>query len=149
MKSIEEEIFEILHCPPDACERALIHDGLYLILHSRAYEYQRNKKKQNNHNNDGECCERLFFQNFKQIFVNWVEKIGKNTRRHYRREERINNFIENDVPFDSIGVGSSLLKNPVDFTADIVATEKDGRLFHCGKVGRPIPKDLSRLEKVI
>ncbi|MHA1786017.1 MAG: quinolinate phosphoribosyl transferase [Candidatus Helarchaeota archaeon] len=63
--------------------------------------------------------------------------------------ERINNFIENDVPFDSIGVGSSLLKNPVDFTADIVATEKDGRLFHCGKVGRPIPKDLSRLEKVI
>ena len=62
--------------------------------------------------------------------------------------EKINNFIENDVPFDSIGVGSSLLGNPIDFTADIVAYEENGKLIPCGKVGRPIPKDLSRLEKV-
>jgi len=62
--------------------------------------------------------------------------------------EKINSFIENEVPFDSIGVGSSLLDNPVDFTADVVAYEEKGKLIPCGKVGRPLPKDLSRLEKV-
>ena len=62
--------------------------------------------------------------------------------------EKINEFIEKDVPFDSIGVGSSLLGNPIDFTADVVAFEEKGKLISCGKVGRPLPKDLSRLEKV-
>jgi len=60
--------------------------------------------------------------------------------------KKIERFIEADVPFDSIGIGSALFKGVFDFTADIVAYEKDGKIFHCGKVGRALPDDLSRLE---
>ncbi|MCK4851939.1 MAG: quinolinate phosphoribosyl transferase [Candidatus Omnitrophica bacterium] len=35
-------------------------------------------------------------------------------------EEKIHRFIELDVPFDAVGVGSALFREKVDFTADIV-----------------------------
>jgi nicotinate phosphoribosyltransferase len=48
-----------------------------------------------------------------------------------------------DVPVDTYGVGSKLLKEKVDFTADIV--EVNGK--HCAKVGRK-KGDFSRLSVV-
>lgn len=41
---------------------------------------------------------------------------------------RITSFVEDGVPADKFAVGSSLLKNPIDFTADLVRP--------CSKVGR-------------
>ncbi len=58
--------------------------------------------------------------------------------------EKIAMFEKLQVPVDSYGVGSSLLKEKVDITADIV--EVNGK--PCAKVGRK-KGDLSRLEKVI
>jgi nicotinate phosphoribosyltransferase len=46
--------------------------------------------------------------------------------------ERIREFERNEVPVDSYGVGSSLLRGSNDFTADVVLVE--GNL--CAKVGR-------------
>lgn len=62
--------------------------------------------------------------------------------------EKTGKFIEERVPFDALGIGSSLLKGMIDFTADIVAYEKNGEIIHSGKVGRRLPDDLSRLELV-
>lgn len=53
--------------------------------------------------------------------------------------ERIRKFVRLGVPFDSVGVGSALYRNRVDFTADVV--QLNGK--HCAKVGRayhPNPK---------
>lgn len=47
-------------------------------------------------------------------------------------EERIKKFIELKVPFDAVGIGSSLLKEKVDLTADIVMA--NGK--PCSKIGR-------------
>lgn len=47
-------------------------------------------------------------------------------------ESRINNFIRRKVPFDAVGVGSSLFRERIDFTADIVKV--NGRPL--AKVGR-------------
>ena len=49
--------------------------------------------------------------------------------------ERIREFEEREVPVDSYGVGSSLLRGDNDFTADIVLT--DG--LPSAKVGRQVP----------
>ncbi len=57
--------------------------------------------------------------------------------------ERIELFEKLEVPVDLYGVGSSLLKKKIDFTADIV--EVNGEL--CAKYGRG-KKDHSRLEVV-
>ncbi len=57
--------------------------------------------------------------------------------------DRINMFEKLDVPVDSYGVGSTLLKEKVDMTADIVEVNGES----CAKVGRG-KMDLSRLEKV-
>ncbi len=57
--------------------------------------------------------------------------------------EKIDLFEKLEVPADVYGVGSSLLKEKLDFTADIV--EVDGR--PCAKVGRG-KGDLSRLSRV-
>ena len=57
--------------------------------------------------------------------------------------EKIALFEKLNVPVDSYGVGSSLLREKVDITADIV--EVNGK--SCAKVGRS-KKDYSRLEKV-
>ncbi len=57
--------------------------------------------------------------------------------------EKIDLFEKLNVPADVYGVGSSLLKNKLDFTADIV--EVEGR--PCAKVGRG-KKEAPRLEKV-
>ncbi|APT75982.1 nicotinate phosphoribosyltransferase [Marinitoga sp. 1135] len=57
--------------------------------------------------------------------------------------EKIKLFETLDVPVDSYGVGSKLLKEKIDFTADIV--EVNGK--HCAKVGRK-KGDLSRLSVV-
>lgn len=46
--------------------------------------------------------------------------------------ERIRRFISEGVPFDMIGVGSSLLRNKIDFTADIVMVNG----ISCAKIGR-------------
>ncbi len=59
-------------------------------------------------------------------------------------EERIRKFVKLDVPFDAVGVGSSLFKEKIDFTADVVMVEGKP----CAKVGRrynPNP----RLELVV
>ncbi|GAB6189660.1 hypothetical protein JCM30566_14010 [Marinitoga arctica] len=58
-------------------------------------------------------------------------------------EKKIELFEKLNVPVDSYGVGSKLLKEKIDFTADIV--EVNGK--HCAKVGRE-KGDLSRLSKV-
>lgn len=47
-------------------------------------------------------------------------------------EEKIRKFIELDVPFDAVGVGSSLFREKVDFTADVVKINGKS----CVKVGR-------------
>ncbi len=57
--------------------------------------------------------------------------------------EKIALFEKLNVPVDAYGVGSSLLKDKVDITADIV--EVNGK--PCAKVGRK-KADFSRLEKV-
>lgn len=57
--------------------------------------------------------------------------------------DRINMFEKLNVPVDSYGVGSTLLKEKVDMTADIVEVNGES----CAKVGRG-KLDLSRLEKV-
>jgi nicotinate phosphoribosyltransferase len=57
--------------------------------------------------------------------------------------ERIRAFEEADVPVDSYGVGSSLIRGANDFTADVVMV--DGR--PCAKVGREF-KPNPRLELV-
>jgi nicotinate phosphoribosyltransferase len=36
------------------------------------------------------------------------------------------------VPFDAVGIGSSLFKEKIDFTADVVMV--NGK--HCAKIGR-------------
>nr|WP_240739249.1 hypothetical protein [Marinitoga lauensis] len=57
--------------------------------------------------------------------------------------EKIKLFETLDVPVDSYGVGSKLLKEKIDFTADIV--EVNGK--HCAKVGRK-KGDFSRLTTI-
>ena len=63
--------------------------------------------------------------------------------------EKINAYIKKEIPIDAIGVGSSLFKGNIDFTADIVAYEKNDKWLPCGKVGRSIPENLKRLKRVI
>ncbi len=58
-------------------------------------------------------------------------------------ENKINLFEKLGVPVDTYGVGSSLLKHKIDFTADVV--ELNG--IPCAKVGRG-KKDTSRLSKI-
>jgi nicotinate phosphoribosyltransferase len=47
-------------------------------------------------------------------------------------EERIRHFVKLGVPFDAVGVGSSLFREKIDFTADVVMVEGKP----CAKVGR-------------
>jgi nicotinate phosphoribosyltransferase len=46
--------------------------------------------------------------------------------------ERIRMYVERDVPFDAVGVGSSFYQKRIDFTADIVMVNGTS----CAKVGR-------------
>lgn len=46
--------------------------------------------------------------------------------------DKVKQFVKDQVPFDVVGVGSSLLQRRIDFTADIV--QVDGQ--SCSKVGR-------------
>jgi nicotinate phosphoribosyltransferase len=57
--------------------------------------------------------------------------------------EKIRKFVELDVPFDAVGVGSAFYKRRIDFTADIVMVEKQ----YCAKVGRQYNQN-PRLEEV-
>ncbi|MEA1926637.1 MAG: quinolinate phosphoribosyl transferase [Candidatus Auribacterota bacterium] len=53
--------------------------------------------------------------------------------------DRIRRFIKEDVPFDMVGVGSSLLKERIDFTADVVMVNgKPGAKV--GRSYRPNPR---------
>lgn len=61
--------------------------------------------------------------------------------------EKISAFEENKVPVDAYGVGSSLFKGHIDFTADIVKIKNRGKWMHCAKKGRKFNKN-PRLEKV-
>jgi len=47
-------------------------------------------------------------------------------------EQKIKHFVKLRVPFDAVGVGSSLFKEKIDFTADVVMVEGKP----CAKVGR-------------
>jgi nicotinate phosphoribosyltransferase len=47
-------------------------------------------------------------------------------------EEKIKQFIDLEIPFDAVGVGSSLFQERIDFTADIVRVKGKP----CAKVGR-------------
>jgi nicotinate phosphoribosyltransferase len=53
--------------------------------------------------------------------------------------EKIRRFEEEDVPVDAYAVGSAFFEGTgrFDFTADIVAIERDGAWSECHKVGRP------------
>ena len=57
---------------------------------------------------------------------------------------KVQQFVKDEVPFDVVGVGSSLLQGRIDFTADIV--EVDDR--PCSKVGRGLSPN-PRLRLVI
>ena len=53
-------------------------------------------------------------------------------------KERVKRFIDSNVPFDAVGVGSSLFKSKLDFTADVVRVNgkfiaKAGRSFNPNK----------------
>jgi nicotinate phosphoribosyltransferase len=52
---------------------------------------------------------------------------------------KIRQFEEEDVPVDAFAVGSAFFEGTgrFDFTADIVAVERDGAWVECHKVGRP------------
>ncbi len=58
-------------------------------------------------------------------------------------EEKIEKFVTENVPFDAVGIGSSLFKKKIDFTADIVQLEGKP----CAKKGRKY-KPNSRLAGV-
>jgi len=47
-------------------------------------------------------------------------------------EQRIRRFVKLGIPFDAVGIGSSLLREKIDFTADVVMVEGKP----CAKVGR-------------
>jgi len=61
--------------------------------------------------------------------------------------EKISEFEKNKVPVDAYGVGSSLFKGNIDFTADIVKVQDHGKWLHCAKKGRKFNEN-PRLEKV-
>lgn len=56
-------------------------------------------------------------------------------------EEKIKKFAKLEVPFDAVGVGSALLREKIDFTADVVMVDGSP----CAKVGRKYNPN-SRLE---
>jgi nicotinate phosphoribosyltransferase len=62
---------------------------------------------------------------------------------------KIRHFEEQAVPVDAYAVGSAFFEGSgrFDFTADVVALERDGRWVECHKVGRP-ERPNSRLAKV-
>ena len=51
--------------------------------------------------------------------------------------DKVKRFVKDQVPFDVVGVGSSLLQGRIDFTADIV--QVNGR--SCSKVGRALRRN--------
>ena len=53
--------------------------------------------------------------------------------------EKIRNFESEDVPVDAYAVGSAFFEGTgrFDFTADIVAIDRNGAWTECHKVGRP------------
>ena len=50
--------------------------------------------------------------------------------------KKISDFENNKVPVDAYGVGSSLFKGKIDFTADVVRIFEKGKWIHCAKKGR-------------
>ena len=57
--------------------------------------------------------------------------------------EKIKEFVEDEVPFDGVGVGSSLYKKRIDFTADIVLLNgkpcsKEGRYYNPNNRLKPV-----------
>ena len=58
-------------------------------------------------------------------------------------DEKVRRFVAGGVPFDAVGVGSSLYRTRIDFTADIVML--DGK--PCSKLGRSL-KPNPRIERV-
>lgn len=63
--------------------------------------------------------------------------------------QRIREFERSSVPVDAYAVGSAFFASSgkFDFTADIVALQRDGRWTECHKVGRP-ERPNPRLERV-
>ena len=63
--------------------------------------------------------------------------------------QKIGTFEREDVPVDAYAVGSAFFDGAgrFDFTADIVAIERDGSWVECHKVGRP-PRPSARLARV-
>jgi nicotinate phosphoribosyltransferase len=59
-------------------------------------------------------------------------------------------FESDDVPVDAYAVGSAFFDGAgrFDFTADIVAIERDGTWVECHKVGRP-ERPSTRLARVV
>jgi nicotinate phosphoribosyltransferase len=64
--------------------------------------------------------------------------------------QRIREFERNAVPVDAYAVGSAFFASSgkFDFTADIVAVQRDGNWIECHKVGRP-ERPTARLEPVL
>ena len=63
---------------------------------------------------------------------------------------KIRQFEDEDVPVDAYAVGSAFFEGTgkFDFTADIVAIERDGVWVECHKVGRP-ERPNPRLARVV
>ncbi|MBA7541288.1 hypothetical protein ES705_33595 [subsurface metagenome] len=55
--------------------------------------------------------------------------------------KKISDFENNKVPVDAYGVGSSLFKGKIDFTADVVQIFEKGKWIHCAKKGRRFKKN--------
>jgi len=59
--------------------------------------------------------------------------------------KKISTFEKDKVPVDAYGVGSSLFKGRIDFTADVVRIFEKGKWLHCAKKGRRF-RENKRLE---
>ena len=57
--------------------------------------------------------------------------------------DKIEKFIKLSVPFDSVGIGSYLISEKIDFTADVVMVDRKP----CAKVGRKFNPN-KRIKKI-
>jgi nicotinate phosphoribosyltransferase len=91
-------------------------------------------------------CKELVWNTRKRLDINGFESVKIFVSGGFT-VEKIKEFERAGVPVDGYGVGSSMLDNRIDFTADIVSVLDDGEWVPRGKTGReyrPNPKMFPR-----